>query len=277
MTTAKFLRIFQNKLKPIIGMIHIQALPGTPENKLSPDKIIEKALEEAFVYKAAGIDALMIENMHDVPYQKNFAAPEVTAMMAIIAHEIKQNTALPLGIQILAAANKEAIAAAYASGADFIRAEGFVYGHLADEGYIDSNAAKLLRYRKQINADIVAVFTDIKKKHSSHTITSDLDIVEMAKAAEFFLSDGLIITGSHTGEAADFEELQKVYENTRLPVFIGSGINFENIDKFFPAADAFIVGSYFKKDNLWKNELKPKKIKDFMEKVEKLRTESILS
>ena len=272
MTTAKFLRIFQNKLKPIIGMIHIQALPGTPENKLSPDKIIEKALEEAFIYKAAGIDALMIENMHDVPYQKNFATPEITAMMAIIAHEIKQNTALPLGIQILAAANKEAIAAAYTSGADFIRAEGFVYGHLADEGYIDSNAAKLLRYRKQINANNIAVFTDIKKKHSSHTITSDLDIIEMAKAAEFFLSDGLIITGNHTGEPANINEIKKVYEPTDLPVLIGSGINYENIEIYFPLADAFIIGSYFKKDNFWKNELEPKKIKDFMEKVEKLRT-----
>ncbi len=48
---------------------------------------------------------------------------------------------------------------------------------LADEGYIDANAGELLRYRKQLNADDIAVFTDIKKKHSSHSLTSDIDIV----------------------------------------------------------------------------------------------------
>lgn len=42
---------------------------------------------------------------------------------------------------------------------------------------------------------------------SSHAITADIDIVETAKAAEFFLSDGLIITGATTGDPADVKEL----------------------------------------------------------------------
>ena len=62
--------------------------------------------------------------------------------------------------------NKEALAVAQTSGADFIRAEGYVFSHVADEGWMDSCAGELLRYRKFINAENVLVLTDIKKKHS---------------------------------------------------------------------------------------------------------------
>lgn len=68
-------------------------------------------------------------------------------------------------MQVLAAGNKEAIAIAYASGFDFIRCEGFVFGHVADEGYIDSCAGELLRFRKMIGAENIQVYCDIKKKH----------------------------------------------------------------------------------------------------------------
>lgn len=54
---------------------------------------------------------------------------------------------------------------AKASGAEFIRAESFVFSHVADEGWMDSCAGDLLRYRKMIDAESVMVLTDIKKKH----------------------------------------------------------------------------------------------------------------
>lgn len=50
-------------------------------------------------------------------------------------------------------------------GLDFIRAEGFVFSHVADEGLLNACAGDLLRYRKQIGAEHVKIFTDIKKKH----------------------------------------------------------------------------------------------------------------
>lgn len=265
----KFHNIF-SKDKNIIGMIHVQALPGTPDNHLSPSIIIEKAIQEALVYQEAGIDALMIENMHDVPYQKNKAGHEISSLMAIISYEIKRQTGLPLGMQILAGANKEALAAVFNSGADFIRAEGFVFGHLADEGYMDSNAAELLRYRKQIGAENIAVFTDIKKKHSSHALTADLDISEIAHAAEFFHSDGLIITGIHTGSAADINEIKRVKQQVKIPVLVGSGVTIENVDKYLSIADALIVGSYFKKDGFWQNDVDATRVKEFMQRVNTL-------
>ena len=106
----------------------------------------------------------MIENMHDIPYIKGGVGHEVSTVMTLIAYRIKQETKLPVGIQILAGANKEALASANAAGIDFIRAEGYVFAHTADEGIIEAQAGDLLRYRKQIDAKDIAIFYRYKKE-----------------------------------------------------------------------------------------------------------------
>ena len=92
----------------------------------------------------------------------------------------------------MAGANKSALAVAQALDFQFIRCEGFVYSHVGDEGWMDSCAGELLRYRKTLGAEDIRIFCDIKKKHSSHFITQDVSIAETAKAADFFHADGVI-------------------------------------------------------------------------------------
>jgi membrane complex biogenesis BtpA family protein len=261
---------FLKDKKTIIGMIHVDSLPGTPGFKNNMPEIIARARQEALSYKEAGIDALMIENMHDIPFARA-VGPEVVAAMTAVGYEIKTRTHLPCGIQILAGANQEALAAALAAGLDFIRAEGFVFGHIADEGWIDGCAGPLLRYRRHIGADHILVLTDIKKKHSSHAITADVDIVETAHAAEFFLSDGLIVTGVATGAEANLDEIRRVKEAVNIPVLVGSGITQENVNRYLAVADALIIGSYFKRDGHWSNELDRERVETFMRKVNEIR------
>lgn len=251
--------------KPVIGMIHVQALPGTPANSLKLPEIIEAAVREAKIYQDCGLSAVMLENMHDVPYLNRKVGPEIVAALAAVASAVKAAITLPAGIQILAGANREALAVALAADLQFIRAEGFVFGHLADEGYMDSCAGELLRYRKQIGAEHIAVLTDIKKKHSAHALTADVSIGETAAAAEFFLSDGLIVTGNATGQAASVSDLQQVRQHTSLPVLIGSGLSRENIEQYFPLADGFIIGSNFKEEGKWSNALSLSRIKEFVQ------------
>jgi membrane complex biogenesis BtpA family protein len=253
--------------KPIIAMIHVDALPGTPKYNGDIKSIINKALAEAELYKDAGIDVLMIENMHDVPYLNRNAGPEITAIMSILLYEVKNISGLPSGIQVLAGANKQALGAALAAGADFIRAEGFVYAHVADEGFFNSDAGEILRFRKQIGAESVSIFTDIKKKHSSHSITDDTDITDTAKAAEYFLSDGVIITGSATGKEPSIEEIKQVKRAINIPVLAGSGITLDNVDEYLKNCDALIIGSHFKADGYWKNPVEIKRVKDFVKKI----------
>lgn len=267
MKTPRFARLFGDRPKIVIGMIHVRALPGTPQHQGGMAPLLDQALAEAEIYRASGIHALMVENMHDIPYVQR-PGPEVATAMAVVAREIKRaHPRLPLGLQILAGANQEALSAAFAAGADFIRAEAFVFGHVADEGYMDSCAGTLLRHRKAIGAEHIAIFTDIKKKHSAHAITADVDIVQTAHAAEYFLSDGLILTGAATGEAASVDELRAVHGSTKLPVFVGSGITADNIKDYLPFAEAFIVGSHFKKDGYWANPLDPARIRRLLDVV----------
>jgi len=259
------------KEKAVIGMVHIQALPGTPRHSKSMKEIISKAVEEAELYEDAGFDAVSLENMHDVPYLIRNVGPEIVASMTAVACEIKNSVSLPVGIQILSGANKQALAVAKAAGLSFIRTEGFVFSHIADEGLMNSDAGELLRYRKQIDARNILIFTDIQKKHSSHYLTSDISITEFAKAAEFFLSDGIVLTGTVTGRPADTIELKTVKKETDLPVLIGSGITDKNISSYWNYADGFIVGSYFKEKGYWENPISKERVTKFMENIDTLR------
>ncbi len=260
--------------KKLFGMIHTQALPGTPKNILSVKEIISQAKKEAMLLKNNGIDGIIIENMHDIPYLNRTVGDEISTLLSIICYEVKNETKLSVGLQILAGANKSAIAAANSAGIDFIRAEGFVFSHVADEGLFNSDAGELLRYRRQIGAENISVFVDIKKKHSSHSITNDISIDETAKAAEFFIADGIIVTGKATGEKANVSELISVRKAVKLPILIGSGITPINLSEYYNLADGFIVGSYIKKDGIWNNHPDENRIRTLVKSFEKLIKES---
>ena len=262
---------FQTDRKTIVGMVHVAALPGTPCNNLDAPEIVKQACAEALTLEKGGVDAIMIENMHDVPYLNTRVGPEVIATMTAVACALRQQTQLPLGIQILAAANKEALAVAQAAQLNFIRAEGFIFAHLADEGLIESCAGELLRYRKMIGAEHVKIFTDVQKKHSSHAITVDISLGEHIKTAEYFRSDGIIITGRSTGEEALLSDVQTARKECSLPVIIGSGINSENIKNYWPFADIFIVGSYLKEGGNWKKPVSEQRLKTLMNEISNLR------
>lgn len=242
----------------LIGVIHVSALPGTPHSVLSVAQIAKLAVEEAKIFVQAGFDGIIIENMHDRPYLKNQVGPEIVAAMARVCSEVRSMVSVPLGIQVLAGANEASVAIAHACDANFVRAEGFVFGHVADEGLIEASAGPLLRYRKAIGAEKIRILCDIKKKHSSHAITSDLDLAETAQAAEFFSADGLVVTGLATGQPADPTDLEKVARATNLPVWIGSGITVENASRY-QDAHGLIVGSWIKESGDWRNRVCPKR------------------
>ena len=240
--------------RALIGMIHLEALPGTPRARLPLERILERATGEARQYAEAGSHAVALENMHDRPYLKRQVGPEIVAAMTAVAREVRKTVRLPLGIQVLAGANREALAVALASGACFVRVEGFVFAHVADEGLIQADAGALLRYRRAIGADAVRVFADVKKKHAAHAITGDVDVAETARAAEFFLADAVVVSGPATGRPADPQEVRAVAAAVQIPVLVGSGVTDRNLESY-ATADAFIVGSSLKRGGRWEQPL----------------------
>ncbi|TVQ30652.1 MAG: BtpA family membrane complex biogenesis protein [Phycisphaeraceae bacterium] len=241
--------------KALIGMIHVHALPGAPRSARTVDEIADIAAAEAELLAGVGFDGLMIENMHDAPYLRAKAGPEIVACMTRVGMAVRAAApAAPLGVQILAGANIEALAVAHAIGAIFIRVENFVFSAVADEGLLDeASAGPLLRERRRLGAGGVRILADIKKKHSSHALTADVGVAETARAAAFFGADGVIITGGATGEPTSLADLDAARNAAELPTLVGSGATDESLQELLQRADAVIVGSWIKRDGLWSN------------------------
>jgi len=245
--------------RALIGMVHVAALPGTPRSSRTVRDLAAQAAREAETLADAGFDAVLIENMHDAPYLNAEVGPEITAAMTACALAVRRAAPdLPLGVQVLAAANRAALAVALASGAEFIRAENFVFAHTADEGLMpNADAGPLLRERRRLDADHIAVFADLKKKHAAHALTADVSVAEAARAAHFFAADGLIITGAATGDAAPITDLRAAATAAPLPVLAGSGVTTQNVAETLAVARAAIVGSWIKETGDWRNPVDP--------------------
>lgn len=273
MALSRFTEMFRVSRAAVIGMIHVRALPGTPQSKYSVKELVAKACQEADTYMEAGVDGLLVENMFDLPYMKgDELGPEVVACMTRVCSEVRHMTPpqVPCGVQVLAGGNHAAVAVAQASGLQYVRAEGFVFGHMGDEGLAEACAGPLLRYRRAIGAEDVMVMVDVKKKHCAHAMTADVSIGETAHAAQFFLANGIIVTGAATGQEADERELKEVLESVDLPVLVGSGVTKDNVHRFLDA-HGLIVGSYFKEGGRWAGELELQRVREFTQLVKSLR------
>lgn len=252
--------IFGRDRDILIGMVHVRALPGTPASGGSPASIMATAVEEASMLVEAGFDALILENMHDTPYMLREVGPEIIASMTAITAAVRDAVDVPLGIQILAGANQAALAVAHAADAQFIRAEGFCFSTVADEGaMLEADAGPLLRYRRAINAEHIAILADIRKKHSSHAITADLSISDWAHGAAFMGADGVVVTGHATGDPTDLRDATAATEAGPLPVFVGSGIQPDTVRATLDVAHGAIVGSSLKEQGQWNQPVDPKR------------------
>ena len=257
--------------KFLAAMIGVRALPGSPGYGGSESAVIEAALSDLEHYRNEGVDAVLLENSHDLPYIKPPLAESAKALMASIAQEVRRRFSGPVGIQMLEAANECALEIAHAADLDFVRVEGYVFAHIGGAGLIEGCAGHLLRRRAALESTHIRVFADLKKKHCSHAITADLTIVDVLRQAEFFLADGVVITGPRTGEPPDLGEVAQVGELATVPVLIGSGITADNLAGFLPAADGFIVGSTFREKGAFLGALAPDRLRRFMDTFRKQR------
>lgn len=232
----------------LVGMVHLGPLPGSPGWKGGVQPILDAAARDAERLLEGGCDALLVENMGDVPYLRGAVPPETVAAMTLATARVVAFGA-PVGVQILAAANREALGVAVSAGASFLRVEGFAYAHVADEGWIDACAGPLLRARRALGADI-AIWADVQKKHAAHAITGDLGLADLAHGAAFCGADALVVTGVATGQPVDPAHLRAV-RAAGLPVVVGSGVTPENAGRI-READAWIVGSALKFGGDWR-------------------------
>ena len=245
-------------------MIALLPLPGAPHYGGDDKKIVSQALSDLRHYLAAGVDAIVLENSHDLPYIKPPLPARAIQLMKRVSKEVRRRFDGPVGIQMLEAANETALEIAREADLDFLRVEGYVFAHVGGAGLIEGCAGRLLRRRKALGCEHIKIFGDVKKKHCSHALTGDLDILDEVKQAEFFLVDGVIVTGARTTEPPAVAELRRVKRQARVPVLIGSGMTPDNIRTYFSLADGFIVGSTFREGGRFLGPLEPRRLETFM-------------
>jgi len=238
--------------KAIVGMVHLEPLPGSPRWAGSMNEVTRAALADARALAEGGVDAILVENFGDVPFWPGRVDPACVAAMAAVATEIRGAVSLPLGINALRSDAISALAIATAVGARFIRVNVHTGAVVTDQGILASGAHETLRYRRLLDAS-VALFADVQTKHAAPLAAVAIEH-EARDCVHRGLADGLIVSGEATGlppKASDLERVRLAVPD--VPLIVGSGASPENAADLLALADCLIVGTSVKRDGVVTN------------------------
>ncbi len=260
---ANFRNIFASK-KPIIGMIHLPALPGTPAGKEARfSDLAHYALRELEALQQGGVDGVIVENFWDLPYFPDEVPAVTLAAMAALTGTIVQRSSVPVGVNVLYNAYRAEIAIARAVEAAFLRAEVFVDPAIAETGLIPASAPYLVRERSALYAEDVAILADVQGKNT--TALWSRPVIESAMDAEKRgLADAIVVTGAGTGKPASLEDLRQVKQAVGLPLLAGSGVKPDSLAAILAVCDGAIVGSYFKQGGKISAPTDPQRVRELM-------------
>lgn len=237
---------------PVIGMVHLEPLPGAPRFDGDREAILERARADARALDAGGVDAVMVENFGDVPFHRDDVPKHVVASMTRAADEVRRVVDVPIGINTLRNDTVADLAVAQAVGADFVRANVHTGVRVTDQGLIEGRAAEVMRERDRLDCD-VAVFADHDVKHSAPVSSEGYAAESFADGVERGLADAVVVTGMGTGQGVDHEDLEAAAARREeygldVPLFVGSGVTEESVGAILKVADGVIVGTSLKQD-----------------------------
>ncbi|HEY5789507.1 MAG TPA: BtpA/SgcQ family protein [Gammaproteobacteria bacterium] len=233
---------------PVIGMLHLPPLPGAPGYRGDRDGIRDWLLRDLDALVDGGVDGLLLENFGDAPFHPGALPAHVVAEMTALACLVRARCALPLGINCLRNDGLAALAVAHAAGGAFIRVNVLGGARVTDQGVISGQAHLLLRERQRLGAGQVRILGDVDVKHSVPLGQPRPLEQEAADLAARGGADGLVVSGTATGQPTQAADLDRVRAACALPVLVGSGVAVDNVTDYLGRADALIVGSALKQD-----------------------------
>jgi membrane complex biogenesis BtpA family protein len=265
-----------NTQKPIIAMVHLEALPGDPgyDSKKGLPWVVERAYADLSALQDGGVDAVMFSNERSLPYLTK-VDPITTLSMARVITELRNVLRIPFGVNVLWDPTAS-IDLAVATGANFVR-EIFTGVYASDFGLWNPNCGEIIRHQYQIHGESVRLFFNILPEASSYL--AERDIVDIARSTVFNARpDALCVSGLTAGIETDaqiLERVKKVAPNT--PIFANTGVKLDNVIDQLSIADGAIIGTTFKRDGYIWNEVDVNRVREFMDTVKEYRLQTVAS
>lgn len=264
-----FKRVFGDG-KPVIAMVHLGALPGSPlhDSEAGLEGLVAGARKDLLALQKAGFDAVMFGNENDRPYE--FAVDTAsTATMAYVIGRLRSEITLPFGVNVLWDP-MSSMALAAATGARFVR-EIFTGTYASDMGPWNPDAGKAVRYRDRLGRGDLALLYNVSAEFAYSLDRRPL--ADRARSAVFSsIPDAILVSGAITGEAAEMTDLiavKKALPDT--PVLANTGVKHATVADVLKNADGCIVGSSLKVDGHTWNAVDPDRAAEFMAIVRKAR------
>ena len=265
----RFQRIFPHT-KPVIAMVHLGALPGTPlydaDHGLAG--LVEDARKDLQALQSAGFDAVMFGNENDRPYAFEVDTASTAAMASIIG-ELRRDITVPFGVNVLWDP-MATVALAAATGASFCR-EIFTGTYASDMGMWAPDAGRALRYRNGLGREDLVMLYNVSAEFADSLDRRPLP--DRARSAVFSsIPDAVLVSGQITGEAARMEDLESVKAVLpTTPVLANTGVKHDTVADVLRIADGCVVGSALKVDGHTWNAVDPDRAKSFMDHAREAR------
>lgn len=256
--------------KPIIAMLHLDALPGDPmySRENSMEQTVAHARADLKALQDGGVDGILFSNEFSLPYERqmSFVTP---ACMARVIGELMSEIRMPFGVDCISD-GLATLELAAAVGADFVRGT-FCGVYVGDGGLYDNDFSKLLRRKAALPLDKLKLLYFINPESDRNLDTRPL--ADIAKSTIFKAHpDGLCISASAAGQDVDDELIRQV--KTAAPqvvVLCNTGCRRDTVEKKLTTADAAVVGTTFKENGDFFARVDAARVREFMDVVKAFR------
>lgn len=266
---TRFQSVF-GQTKPVIAMVHLGAMPGTPlyDAAGGVQAIVANARADLMALQSAGFDAVMFGNENDRPYELKVDTASSATMAYVIGRLLSEIT-VPFGVNVLWDPSSS-FAVAAATGARFVR-EIFTGAYASDMGIWAPNAGAAVRYAHRLGVGDVARLYNVSAEFADSLDKRALS--DRARSAVFSsIPDAVLVSGTITGEAAamgDLECVKRALPDT--PVLANTGVKHATVADVLAVADGAIVGSALKYGGDTWAAVDPDRASDFMVRVRAAR------
>ena len=263
--------------KPIIAMLHLDALPGDPRfrRETSIQEIAAHAGADLEALQNGGVDGVLFSNEFSLPYQRTMDMV-TPAAMAYVTGALRSELRVPFGVDAISDGGATLELAA-AVGADFVRGT-FSGVYVGDGGLYNNDFAALMRRKAALPLDNLKMLYFINPESDRNL---DLRPLQEIAASTIFKvhPDGLCISANAAGQDVDEELITAVKSrNPEVAVLCNTGCRPDTIIRKLRVADAAVVGTYFKQGGKLENErlenvrVDAARVRMFMDVVREFRT-----